>query len=98
MVKRARPFERLPTVAGIVKLPVESCEVQLQCVFMRLRGSSGSQVHPVKILPVIRQALIILYIWADATHSPWHKGRHSSHFTEKPDEEIPVTYSVYYHQ
>lgn len=92
------PLERLPTVAGIAKLPVESSEVQLQCVFMRLCGSSGSQVLPVKILPVVWQPLIILYIWADATHSPWHKGRHSSHFTEKPDKEIPVSYSVDYRQ
>lgn len=63
-------------------LPVESSKVQLQCVFLRLCSSPGSQVLPVKILPVVGQALIMLYVWTDATHSSWQKQRHSSHFTE----------------
>lgn len=65
-----------------MKLPVESSQVQLQCAFIRLRGSSGSQVLPVKIFPVVRQALVMLYVRTDATHRAWGKGRRSSTGTE----------------
>lgn len=46
-------FKTISTDREIVELPVESSEVQLQCVFLSLCGSPGSQVFPVKILPVV---------------------------------------------
>lgn len=91
-------FKTISTDREIVELPVESSEVQLQCVFLSLCGSPGSQVFPVKILPVIWQALIMLYIWTDATYSPWQKRKilqslqWASHFTGT------VTFYVYHIQ
>lgn len=56
----------------LVELPVESSEVQLQ---KRRSVSSGSQVLPVKILPVVRQSFVTPYKRAEVTRCPWQEGK-----------------------